>query len=361
MRNFHNKRNNHNQFVQKKILKQFPKIELHRHLEGTLDLVKLHEIAQKNDLDVPGNLEDFKNFYHFPKESKPDFLAFISKFQINWFKTLEDISTISYQSVKNLKEDGIFFIELRFAPHYFARQNNFDPIDITKLIVKNANRAAKDINIQIRYIITFSRRTQTPEEILKIYNQISSLNIKEIVGIDLAGDEFNFPASTFISAFDKIHKVNQHKLTIHAGEVTSPDQVWTAIKDLHASRIGHGTSVIRDKRLQKYLIKKNIALEQCITSNSLTGSWRNGEKNHPLGRLYRKGVPVTINSDDPSIQNSDLTDEYLKLIRYFDFSLDDLISINKIALNASFLTNNERIKTEKEYDLLVNQFRTNYG
>ena len=360
MRNSHNNHFHHQKLVQKEILRQFPKIELHRHLEGTLDLDILYRIAQKNGIYVPENSKDFKDSYHFPKESKPDFLAFINKFQINWFKTLEDISTISYESVKNLKKDGIFFIELRFAPHYFARQNNFDPIDITKLIIKSANRAAQDIDIHIRYIITFSRRTQTSEEILKIYNEINSLNFKEIVGIDLAGDEFNFPQKLFVPAFNEIYKLDRHKLTIHAGEVTSSEQVWSAINDLHASRIGHGTSVIHDKKLQKYLKRKKIALEQCITSNSLTGSWKDTENSHPIGELFRKGVPVTINSDDPSIQNSDLTDEFLKLVHYFNFSLDDLIEINKIALNASFLTENEKFRKEKEYDQLVNQFRTNF-
>ena len=360
MRNSHYNHLNHHKLLQKEILRQFPKIELHRHLEGTLDLDILYQIAQKNGIYVHNNLKNFKDSYHFPKESKPDFLAFINKFQINWFKTLEDISTISYESVKNLKDDGIFYIELRFAPHYFARQNNFDPIDITKLIIKSANRAARDIDIHIRYIITFSRRTQTSEEILKIYNEINSLNFKEIVGIDLAGDEFNFPQKLFVPAFKEIYKLDRHKLTIHAGEVTSSEQVWSAINDLHASRIGHGTSVIHDKKLQRHLKKKRIALEQCITSNSLTGSWKGSENSHPIGELFRKGVPVTINSDDPSIQNSDLTDEYLKLIQYFNFSIDDLITVNKIALNASFLPQYEILKREKEFDQLINQFRTQY-
>ena len=342
-------RKNNNKKLDKEIWKYFPKIELHRHLEGSFALEKLSEIALRNNLEDFKNFEKFKDKYQFPKKSKPDFLAFISKFQINLFKSLEDISSVTYESIKQLKEEGLFYVELRFAPHYFARQNNFDPIKITKLIIKNGNRAAKEIGLHLRYLITFSRRTQTSDEILKIYDQIVSLNYKEIVGIDLAGDEFNFPPKLFIPAFDEIYKRNQHKITIHAGEVTSSDQVWTVIKDLHASRIGHGTSVIHDKKLQKYLIKKKIALEQCITSNSLTGSWRNGEDNHPLGRLYRKGVPVTINSDDPTIQNSELTDEYLKVIRYFGFTIEDLININLTALRCSFLSNYEKEIFEKEY------------
>ncbi|MFX1570587.1 MAG: adenosine deaminase [Promethearchaeota archaeon] len=346
--------------LDKKILKEFPKIELHRHLEGSLNLHNLSEIALRNNLEEFKNFEIFKEKYQFPQNTKPDFLAFISKFQINLFKSPEDISSITYNSIKQLKEDGLFYLELRLAPHYFARQFNFDPIDITKIIIKNANRAAKEIGLHLRYLITFSRRTQTSDEILKIYDQIASLDLKEIVGIDLAGDEFNFPPKLFIPAFDEIYKRNQHKITIHAGEVTSSDQVWTVIKDLHAFRIGHGTSVIHDKKLQKYLIKKKIALEQCITSNSLTGSWRNGENNHPFGRLYKKGVPVTINSDDPTIQDSDLTDEYLKIIQYFDLNIEDLIKINLTALSCSFLPNHEKEVLEAEYQKLVEKFRDKY-
>jgi adenosine deaminase len=346
--------------LDKNILKEFPKIEFHRHLEGSLALEKLSEIALRNNAEEFKDFKTFKQKYQFPLNSKPDFLAFISKFQINLFKSIDDISSITYHSIKKLKEDGIFYIELRFAPHYFARQFNYDPIEVTKLIIKNGNNAAKDIGLKLRYLITFSRRTQTSDEILNIYNQITSLNLKEIVGIDLAGDEFNFPPKLFVPAFDEIYRLNHHKITIHAGEVTSSDQVWTAIKDLHASRIGHGTSVIHDKKLQKYLIKKNIALEQCITSNSLTGSWRNGEKNHPLGRLYRKGVPVTINSDDPTIQNSDLTDDYLKAIHYFGFSIDDLVNINMTALNCSFLPKSEKESLKEQYLQQIEKFKNKY-
>ncbi|MFX0155518.1 MAG: adenosine deaminase [Candidatus Hodarchaeota archaeon] len=346
--------------LDKQTLRNFPKVELHRHLEGSLDLFNLSEIALRNNSEEFKDFATFKRKYQFPKDSKPDFLAFISKFQINLFKSLEEISSITYHSIRKLKEDGVFYVELRLAPHYFARQYNFDPIEVAKLIIKNGNKAAKDVDLHLRYLITFSRRTQTSDEILRIYNQIASLNLKEIVGIDLAGDEFNFPPKLFIPAFDEIYKRNQHKITIHAGEVTSSEQVWTAIKELHASRIGHGTSVIHDKKLQKYLKKKDIALEQCITSNSLTGSWRNGEKNHPIGRLYRNGVPVTINSDDPTIQDSDLTDDYMKAIRYFDFTLEDLIKINITALKCSFLPNNEKEHFQEVYLQRVKSFRDKY-
>ena len=132
-----------------------------------------------------------------------------------------------------------------------------------------------------------------------------------------------------------------------------------AIKELGAARIGHGTLAIKDPELQAYLTDKQIALEQCITSNYQTGSWVD-EKNHPIGELYRRGVPVTLNSDDPFIQDTDLTDDYIKAVKYFDFDLDDLVKLNLTALKASFVGKKVKATLEKEYLAKVEQFKQKY-
>jgi adenosine deaminase len=135
--------------------------------------------------------------------------------------------------------------------------------------------------------------------------------------------------------------------------------VWYAIDNLHADRIGHGTVAIRDEKLQDYLKKKQVALEQCITSNYQTGSWED-EKNHPLGELYRRGVPVTINSDDPFIQDTDLTDDYIKAIRYFDFTLDDLINLNLTSLRSAFVDDKLKKRLTEDYLKKVDDFKARY-
>ncbi|MFX1593597.1 MAG: adenosine deaminase [Promethearchaeota archaeon] len=346
--------------LDKSVLKNFPKVELHRHLEGTFSLENLFEISVKNNIDTPKDFALFKKGFQFPKNTEPDFLTFISKFKDNWFRSLEDIYSIAYHSVRKFKDDGIFYIELRFSPHYFARFNDFDRKEVTRVIIEAANTAAQEINIEIRFLITFSRRSQTPNEMIELYDQFHSLNLKEIVGIDLASYEKNYPPSKFVRVFDKVINENNYKITIHAGEVTPSDYIWSAIKDLHASRIGHGTSIIHDKKLQKYIKKHNIALEQCITSNYLTGSWLD-EKNHPFGRLYKKGIPVVLNSDDPSIQDSDLTDDYKKALSYFSLTLDDLVRINKTALKSAFIPEEQKNKLLKEYMKQVNSFKDKYG
>ncbi|MFP4427615.1 MAG: adenosine deaminase [Spirochaetaceae bacterium] len=329
-------------------LRAFPKVELHRHLEGTFELNTLHKMAMRNGLDLPEDMGEFKKAVQFPKDSEPDFLKFLSKFRVDWYRTLDDVYDITHASVLDMVNDGIFYIELRFSPEHFALQNDFDRRIITKLVIRAANEAAAEAGIYLRFLITFNRMKQTPKEMIDLYEEVKSLKQDEIVGVDLAGDETNYPPEDFVEFFDHVRKDGIYKATIHAGEVTPSQQIWTSIRDLHARRIGHGTSSIDDPKLQQVLKDEGIVLEQCITSNYQTGSWAD-EKNHPLGRLFRNGVPVTINSDDPTIQDTDLSEDYVKAVNYFDLTVDDLERLNMIAIDGAFVTETEKIDLKNRY------------
>ena len=343
----------------KAIMKEFPKIELHRHLEGTFAIPTLHRIAKKNGLDYSDDINKFKKAIQFPRDSEPDFLMFLSKFRNDWYRSHQDVWDIVHDSVKGFRDDGLFYIELRFSPEHFAFHNDFDRVEVTRLVIDAANAAADEIRVRIRYLITFNRGKQDQYQMIDLYRAIRDLNIPEIVGLDLAGDETQYPPESFSEFFKTIKDEGIYQTTIHAGEVTPPDQIWAAINLLHANRIGHGTSSIDDKELQAVLKRDGIVLEQCITSNYQTGSWVD-EKNHPLGRLYRNGIPVTINSDDPTIQDTDLTDDYMKACSYFDLSIDDLIELNRIAIRGAFLKPDEMRALESDYLAAVALFRKRY-
>jgi adenosine deaminase len=195
---------------------------------------------------------------------------------------------------------------------------------------------------------------------IALYRLVRDLDIPEIVGIDLAGDETNFPPELFQRLFSAVTNDGVYRSTIHAGEVTPADQIWDAINLLGASRIGHGVAAVHDNDLQRVLTERGIVLEQCITSNFQTGSWTD-ERNHPLGRLHRQGVPVTINSDDPFIQDADLSADYDKAVRYFGFTVDDLTELNIRALDAAFLGADEIETLKSRYLSLVSDFRTEFG
>jgi len=344
----------------KAIMKQFPKVELHRHLEGTFALPTLHRIAMQNGLPYSESMAEFKHAVQFPRESEPDFLTFLSKFKNDWYRSHQDVYDIVHDSVREFAEDGLFYIELRFSPEHFALHNNFDRMEITRLVIDAANTAAREAGVRIRYLVTFNRGKQNQHQMIELYRALRALKIPEIVGIDLAGDETQFPPDQFTEFFAVVKEEGMYGTTIHAGEVTPADQVWESIDLLHAGRIGHGTSSIDDSELQKRLTKEGIVLEQCITSNYQTGSWVD-EEHHPLGRLFRAGVPVTINSDDPTIQDTDLTDDYIKACSYFDLTIDDLVKLNLTAIEGAFLSRAEKSSLQKDYLAAVASFREQHG
>lgn len=342
------------------LMQTFPKVELHRHLEGTFALATLHRVAMRNGLDVPSEFNAFCELVQFPIDSEPDFLKFLSLFRNTWYRSLDDVTEIVHDSVAEMANDGIFYIELRFSPEHFAYHNGFDRVETTRAVIAAAEAAARSAGFDIRFLITFNRSKQTQDEMAQLYRALRDMEEERIVGIDLAGDELNYPPELFTRFFREIREDGVFRSTIHAGEVTPSWQIWSAIKDLGADRIGHGVAAIKDAELQKYLSDHAIALEQCMTSNYQTGSWAD-ERNHPLGRLHRAGIPVTINSDDPSIQNATLTRDYVKAAEYFALSIEDLVALNQRAIDAAFLTVPEQRELTARYRTAVAAFRARHG
>ncbi|OQX28588.1 MAG: adenosine deaminase [Spirochaeta sp. LUC14_002_19_P3] len=341
------------------IILKMPKIEVHRHLEGTYPIKSLFKMAMKNNLDVPSDIDTFKKTFQFPKNHKPDFLLFLSKFKKFWYKSIDDVKYITLKSVEALADENIFYIELRFNPLHFTELTNLDPCEVTQAIIETGDSAAKKIGLHIRYILTFNRGIQTANEMIHTYKLLHNSDLSRVVGIDLAGDEINYPPELFTPFFDLVKKDGQFRIDIHAGEVTDTNNIWTSIDQLHADRIGHGVSAINDPKLQNVLKEKQIFLAQCITSNYQTGAWED-EPSHPMKDLVESGVPVTIASDDPTIQDSLLTDDYMKAIVNFNWNIDSIIQLNLKSFDSTFLTNQEKDKLKKEYLLSIESFKNKF-
>jgi len=342
------------------VLAQMPKIEVHRHLEGTYPIESLFRMARRNELDVPKNLEDFKKAFQFPKDHEPDFLLFLSKFKKFWYRTIEDVAEISYDSVKSFSEENLHYIELRFNPLHFTELTDLDPKEVTETIIRSSDEAASEIGMEIRYLLTFNRSVQTAEEMLETYRELHEVDLSRVVGIDLAGDEINYPPELFTAFFDVVKKDGLYGIDIHAGEVTDSKNMWVSIDQLHADRIGHGVAAIDDAPIQKVLKDRNIFLAQCITSNYQTGAWED-ETTHPMKELVESGVPVTIASDDPTIQDSLLVDDYEKAVINFGWTMDDLVKSNLKSVESTFLSEKEQAELTRTYTKAINAFRDRVG
>jgi len=177
-------------------------------------------------------------------------------------------------------------------------------------------------------------RERGPEHALEVAEIAASCAECGVVGLDLAGDEENFPPALFARACEVAREAGLG-ITVHAGEFSGPASVWTAIYQLGATRIGHGFRAVEDPELVAYLRDHGITLEICLTSNvrlGLVPSW----KGHPVRALFHAGVRVTLNSDDPLLLQTNLTSEMYLAARELGFSLDELRTMLRYAAEGAF-------------------------
>jgi adenosine deaminase len=161
-----------------------------------------------------------------------------------------------------------------------------------------------------------------------------------VAGIDLHGDEENFPPGPFTPAFDRAEELGLG-LRAHAGEAAGPESVWEAVRELKVPRIGHGVRAVESPVLMEWMRRSGVTLEVCPTSNVRTGAVRDLES-HPVRRFYDYGILVTVNSDDPLPFFTNIEREYRLLVDEFAFTCDDLRIITENALRAAFLSQEER-------------------
>ena len=319
-----------------------PKVELHVHLEGSIQPATLLTLAQRNGVQLPvQNVADLQNWFTFR-----DFNHFIEiYFEISsCLKTTEDYELIAYEFGASMARQNVSYAEVTFSPstHHFSLGIPFDTF-FTGL-TRGRLRAQKEFGIEIRWVFDIVR--DIPDETHNSRRAEYTLAValegmnNGVVALGLGGAEVGHPPEQFAAWFEKAREAGLHSAP-HAGETVGPDSVWGAIRVLGAERLGHGVRSIEDPALVDYLVDRRIPLEVCPTSNVRLGVYAD-LASHPLPGLHDAGVPVTINSDDPPLFNTTLNDEVKLLVDPFNF---DINSINEILLNGvrcSFLPVEEK-------------------
>ncbi|MCB8920113.1 MAG: adenosine deaminase [Ardenticatenaceae bacterium] len=313
-----------------------PKIDLHRHLEGSLRLETLLEIAQKYGLDLPAaDIERLRPYVQIT-DDPPDHEVFLSKFEVlrHFYRSPEAVSRLAYEVVADAASDNIHYLELRFSPQALARVRGFSLSEVADWVIDATQQASQDLGIIVRLIVTLVRHD--PIEQAKPVAEVAFERFdRGIVGLDLAGNEVKFPAGPFKPLFTEAKRLGMG-VTVHAGEWASAEGVRQAIEELHADRIGHGIRSIENSRILRLVRDRQVALEVCLTSNLQTGVVHQ-LMHHPLVDLLNLGVKVTLNTDDPTVSNSLLTDEYRVAVETLGLGYADLRKLVMNAANATFL------------------------
>lgn len=328
--------------------RELPKIDLHRHLEGSLRLQTLSDIAQEHGIDLPSyDIEKLRPYVQVT-DGPHSFHHFLAKFKLlrHFYTSKEAVKRIASEAVLDAAHDNVRYLELRFNPVALARAQDFRLDEVVEWVMEAVDETQKQCQTRTCLILQIGR-----DGALQIAEEIVDLAIAYhgplIRGIDLAGDEVLYSARRFTKPFTRARQAGL-AITVHAGEAVGADSIRIAIKLLGAQRIGHGISAVENSEVVQLLRERDIALEVCPTSNFQTGVVH-GLTLHPLLDLFSLRLKATINTDDPSISDTTLSDEYVVAIRAIGLRKKMIYQALYNAVEAAFIPEEERANLSAEF------------
>lgn len=323
-----------------------PKVELHVHLEGAIRPETLLELAQRHKMALPhGNtLDAVRDWFTFR-----DFAHFIEVYvkTSEFIRTPDDIEFITRAFLQGQAEQNIRYSEVTYTAYTHYQQKGLTFEEQLDAISRARRWAESQLGVSMGLIIDIPRFVSS-EEGVEIARRTVKNRDKGVVAFGLGGPEIGHPPEKFVAAFQIAHEGGLPSVP-HAGETVGPESIWGAINYLSAVRIGHGVRCIEDDSLVAALRERQIVLEVCPTSNICLGIFPSIQK-HSLPHLVEAGLRVTINSDDPPMFNTTLTDEYQLIAENFGYDADDMQRFVMTALEASFLPPSQKQALRADFE-----------
>ncbi len=332
--------------------RKIPKIELHRHLEGSVRLSTIADEAKKQNSKLPyKNLLDLSNQCQVlkPMNTLMDVLNVFWNTQ-SILSTPEAIQRVTFELLEDAYNDGIRLLEIRYSPEFITKNHDLSFDDALFAILAGISNAQAKYDIQTGLIGIASRMFKVDSANETLDHMLSQKN--SFIAFDLADDEKDLDFGAFSEVTDRAVEA-EFGITIHSGEEPGTEvNVIPTIDRLRATRIGHGIQIIRDNDILEEVRKRGAHLEVCPTSNYLT----NGVKSvaqHPAKNLLDSGIRISINSDDPGVFGIDLSNEYRVCMEHLNFTKDDIQKTLDFALTDSFIDpDRKQYLQKKHFDFL---------
>ena len=342
--------------ISKELIQALPKAELHCHLDGSIRISTILDLAEKQKISLPEDNEvGLKNILIVKDrvESLEEYLN-LFKITLSVMQTPESLERCSYELIEDVSRENVRYIEIRYSPILHI-EKGMTMEESVEAVQRGLIRGKKEFGVRSGIIIC-GIRDISPEISLQLAEITVQYKDKGVIGFDLAGAEENFPAKKHREAFYLIQN-NNINATIHAGEAFGPSSIHQAIHYCSANRIGHGTKLHEDIDLMNYVNDHRIALEICLTSNIQVRSVDSIEV-HPFKKYFDEDIRVTLNTDNRLISNTTLTDEYLLAVETFNLTKQDLRTIIINGFKGAFLPHNER---RKMINLVVSELESNFS
>ncbi|MCH8304866.1 MAG: adenosine deaminase [Candidatus Marinimicrobia bacterium] len=333
--------------ITEELVRALPKTDLHCHLDGSLRVETLLELAHEQGVDLPAdNVEELNNIIHAGSERNKSLAEYLKVFDytLSVLQEAPALERVAFELAEDQWNDGVRLLEVRFSP-VLNIEKGLTLAEIIEATKAGLKRAEAKYGIKTG-IIVCGIRSIGAQTSLTLAELAVAFKNRGVVGYDLAGQEENFPAKDHMEAF-YLTLNNNLNLTIHAGEAYGPESIHQAIHYCGAHRIGHGTRTREDGDLLNYINDHRIPLEMCITSNVQTGSV-NSFETHPIRNYYDLGLRVTINTDNLLVSDTTITKEFLIAHKYYDFDLDDFKEMIIFGFKSAFLPYKEKRKLVKE-------------
>lgn len=320
-----------------------PKVELHLHLEGAAPPTFIRGLAKEKHLDISGIFDERGNYRY------RDFRDFLKVYEAatSALRTPGDYQRLTLAVLEESAASGVVYSETFVSPDFCGGRDLGAWREYLHAMQEAADQAERQMGITLRGIVTCIRHFG-PEKARETARCAAETAGDWIVGFGIAGDEKIGAPKDFRWAFDCAREAGL-RLTAHAGEWGGPESVRAALQDLEVERIGHGVRAIEDPALVDELAERGTVLEVCPGSNVALGIYKDFRV-HPIDALDRRGVKVTISTDDPPFFHTTMVREYEELHRAFDWDEGQFRKIARQSLDAAFCDADTKAKIAKKLE-----------
>ncbi len=322
-------------------VRSLPKVELHCHLDGSLRLETIWDLAQSRRVELPASSLDELRLLFRPQNTASNLVDYLKRFDytLSVLQDAEALSRAAYELALDNAAENVLYLEVRYSPILHTRKG-LKLTQVMNAVLDGLSKAERETNIKTGVIVCGIRNI-SPETSLRLAELTVAYKHQGVVGFDLAGFEDHYPAKDHNEAFYLIRK-NNINCTVHAGEAYGPDSIKQALHNLNTHRIGHGTRLKEDGDLLNYVNDHRIPLEICLSSNVHTGAVKSLEE-HPLRLYYDWGLRVTLNTDNRLMSDTTLTKEYLTACRTFGLAEQDLKNLAIMGFKSAFMSHKDKV------------------
>lgn len=312
-----------------------PKTDLHVHLDGSMRIETILDLAEKGNIDLGVTTPEALTKLIGVGKRHDSLEAYLMGFKITLkvLQTTEGLYRAAYELAEDAHRENVTYMEVRFSP-VLHTEKRLAPTTILESVLAGLRDAERELGIRSGVIVC-GIRNMSPTVSLRLAELAVAFKNRGVVGFDLAGSEYNYPAKDHLDAFNLILS-NNVNVTIHAGEAYGPESIHQALHYCGAHRLGHGTRLREDGDLLNYVNDHRIPMEICVSSNTQTGAVESLDS-HPFKFYLDLGLRVTVNTDNRLITNTTVSEELHLITNHFDLRPREILDIIMNGVKSSFI------------------------